>query len=88
MATQASLAPPCSGPHKAQMPAEIDANRFASDEPTIRTVDVLQFCSWSACTISSRFSASTKSGSASNGSVGTANIIRRKFSQYVRSFCG
>ena len=45
MATQASLAPPCSGPHKAQMPAEIEANKFASDEPTIRTVDVLQFCS-------------------------------------------
>ncbi len=63
------------------MPAEIEANRFASLEPTIRTVDVLQFCSWSACTINSRFKASTKSGSISYGSLGTANIIRRKFSQ-------
>ncbi len=33
---------------QAQMPAEIEANRLASLEPTIRTVDVLQFCSWSA----------------------------------------
>ncbi len=39
------------------MPAEIDANRLALLEPTMRTVDVLQFCSWSACTISSRFRA-------------------------------
>ena len=45
ISTQAWLAPPCSGPHRAQMPAAIEANRLASAEPTIRTVDVLQFCS-------------------------------------------
>ena len=32
-------------------------NRLACDEPTSRTVDVEQFCSWSACRISSRSSA-------------------------------
>ena len=63
---------------QAQMPAEIEANRLASLEPTMRTVDVLQFCSWSACTINSKFSASTKSGSISYGSHGTANIMCRK----------
>ena len=32
------LAPPCSGPQSALMPAAIDAKRFASLEPTRRTV--------------------------------------------------
>ena len=32
---------------------------------TMRTEEVLQFCSWSACTIKSRFRAATKSGSIS-----------------------
>ena len=59
------LAPPWSGPHSAQMPAEIDANRFACELPTRRTVDVEQFCSWSACRMSSRFSALTISSSIS-----------------------
>ena len=81
ISTQAWLAPPCSGPHSAQMPAEIEANRFASLEPTIRTVEVLQFCSWSACTINSLLRASTKSGSTSYASLGTANIMCRKLSQ-------
>ena len=31
-------------------------------EPTIRTVEVLQFCSWSACRMKIRFSASSTSG--------------------------
>ncbi len=35
ISTQAWLAPPCSGPHRALMPAEIEANRFASLEPTM-----------------------------------------------------
>ncbi len=39
------FAPPWSGPQSAQMPALIDANRFALLEPTMRTVDVEQFCS-------------------------------------------
>jgi hypothetical protein len=75
------LAPPCSGPQRAQMPALIDANRFALLEPTIRTVLVEQFCSWSACRIRSRFIAFTSSGSISYSSAGTENIMLRKFSQ-------
>ncbi len=39
------FAPPWSGPHSASTPAEIDANRFAWLLPTIRTVEVEQFCS-------------------------------------------
>ncbi len=35
-------------PHNAQIPAEMEANKFALEEPTSRTVEVLQFCSWSA----------------------------------------
>ena len=45
-------------------PAEMEANRFASEEPTMRTVDVLQFCSWSACRISSRLSARLRTSGA------------------------
>ena len=74
------FAPPWSGPHSALMPAAIDANRLASLEPTRRTVDVEQFCSWSACRISSCLSACTTVGLTSYGSDGTANIIVRKFS--------
>ena len=33
---------------QAQTPAAHEANRFARAEPTSRTVEVLQFCSWSA----------------------------------------
>ncbi len=49
ISSTAWLAPPCSGPNSALMPAETDANRLACEEPTSRTVEVEQFCSWSAC---------------------------------------
>ncbi len=39
------LAPPCSGPHRAQMPAATLAKTLAWALPTIRTVEVEQFCS-------------------------------------------
>ncbi len=74
------FAPPCSGPNSALMPADTEANRFACDDPTSRTVDVEQFCSWSACRMNSRSSARTTAGSASYGSAGKPNVIRRKFS--------
>ncbi|SKW68885.1 Uncharacterised protein [Mycobacteroides abscessus subsp. massiliense] len=45
ISSTAWLAPPCSGPHSALMPPETEVNRFASDEPTSRTVEVEQFCS-------------------------------------------
>jgi hypothetical protein len=43
-----------------EMPAAMDANRFAWELPTMRTVEVEQFCSWSACRMSSRFSAARR----------------------------
>ena len=63
-----------------RMPAETEAKRFASEEPTRRTVEVEQFCSWSACRISSRSSALTISGSSSYGSAAVPKHRRRKFS--------
>ena len=56
-----TLAPPCSGPHRAQTPAAQEANRLARAEPTTRTVEVLQFCSWSAWRMKIRFRASSTS---------------------------
>jgi hypothetical protein len=49
----------------------------------MRTVEVEQFCSWSACRMSSRFSAFATSGSTTYGSAGTANIMCRKFAGVV-----
>ena len=66
------------------MPAATDAYRLAWLDPTIRTVDVEQFCSWSACRISSLSSARTTVGSTSYCWYGTANVIRRKSSMYPR----
>ena len=65
ISSTAWLAPPCSGPHSALMPPEIDVNRLACEEPTNRTVEVEQFCSWSACRMNSMSSARTISGSSS-----------------------
>src|SRR5665811_395279 len=57
------LAPPCNGPNNALIPAETEANKLACAEPTMRTVEVEQFCSWSACRINSWSSALTMTGS-------------------------
>ena len=62
ISTTSTLAPPCNGPHKAHTAAAHEAKRFARDEPTTRAVDVLQFCSWSACRMKIRFRASSISG--------------------------
>ena len=75
------LAPPWSGPQRAEMPAEMEAKRFAWLLPTMRTVEVLQFCSWSAWRMSSRLSARSSTGRTSYGSAGTANIMCRKREQ-------
>ena len=45
-----------------QMPAESEVKRLAELDPTMRTVEVEQFCSWSACSNSSRFKARATSG--------------------------
>ena len=37
--------------------------KFACDEPTIRTVEVEQFCSWSACRMNNLFRADSMMGS-------------------------
>ncbi len=70
------------------MPAETEANRLAWLEPTSRTVEVEQFCSWSACRISSWSSALAITGSTSYGSAGKPNVIRRKFSPRPRELSG
>ena len=41
----ASFAPPCAGPHKDAIPAAIQANGLAPDEPASLTVEVDAFCS-------------------------------------------
>ena len=74
------MAPPWSGPDRALMPAAMETNRLASLDPTMRTVAVEQFCSWSACRTSSMLSASLTDRGTSYGSAGTANIMCRKFS--------
>ena len=48
MLSAASLAPPCAGPQRQAMPAAMQANGLAPDEPASRTVEVEAFCSWSA----------------------------------------
>ena len=69
------LAPPWRGPQSALMPAETAANRFTCEEPTSRTVLVEQFCSWSACRISSMSIALATTGSTSYRPHGVANIM-------------
>jgi hypothetical protein len=44
------------------MPAEIEVKRLDELEATIRTVDVEQFCSWSACRSRKRLRAFVTSG--------------------------
>ena len=80
ISSTAWLAPPCSGPNSALTPAETEANRLALLEPTSRTVEVEQFCSWSACRTNSMSSTSAMTGSTSYCSAGTPKVIRRKFS--------
>ena len=72
ISSTASLAPPCAGPQSADTPAEMAAYGLAPVEPARRTVEVLAFCSWSACRISSRSRACAASGSTWYGSQGTA----------------
>ena len=60
----ATFAPPCNGPESAQMPADIEVNKLAALEPTMRTVEVEQFCSWSAWSSNTRLRAFATSGTA------------------------
>ncbi len=56
---------------------------FAPALATIRTVEVLQFCSWSACRMKNWLRARATSGSTVMFPSGTENIMCRKFSQYM-----
>ena len=80
------LAPPCRRPHRAETPDEILAKSPASDEPTKRTVEVEQFCSWSPCSISSLFSALTIVGLIEYSSEGISKNKRKIFSIYPLEF--
>ena len=66
------------------MPAETEAKRFACDEPTRRTVEVEQFCSWSACKIINKSRALVTAGFATYSSIGTPNVMRKKFSSKMQ----
>jgi len=68
------LAPPCQGPHKAVIPAAIQANGLANEEPAILTVEVDAFYSWSAWSINMTSKACTMTGSTLNSSIGVENI--------------
>ena len=76
-----SEAPPCYGPHKEPMPAEIQANGLAKDEPAILTAVVDGPWSQSAWRIKSFSVISMKIwGSEKLSSIGSANIMFKKFS--------
>ncbi len=74
------LAPPWSGPNSAPMPAAVAEYGSTCDDPTLRTADVEQFCSWSACRISRTSSALAIRGSAWYFSSAILNSMPRKFS--------
>src|ERR1041384_196121 len=79
IASAASLAPPWAGPHRQAMPAAIQANGLAPDEPAMRTVEVEAFCSWSACSVKILSSALASTGLTLYSSHGTAKHIFMKF---------
>src|SRR5277367_5952433 len=84
MFSAASLAPPWAGPHRHAMPAPMQANGLAPDEPARRTVEVDAFCSWSACRIRILSMALTSVGLTLYFSHGVENIIFRKFSEKLK----
>src|SRR6202012_4559228 len=88
MLSAASLAPPCAGPQRQAMPAAMQANGLAPEEPAIRTVEVEAFCSWSACRMKILSSASASTGLILYSSHGTAKHMFRKFSAKESEFFG
>src|SRR6202163_2515336 len=84
----ASLAPPCAGPHSEAMPAAMQANGLAPDDPALRTVAVEAFCSWSAWRMKIRSIALASTGLTLYSSHGTAKVMWRKFSAYPSEFFG
>src|SRR5450830_2075149 len=84
----ASFAPPWAGPHRQAIPAAIQANGLAPDEPARRTVEVEAFCSWSACRIRIWSRARTSTSLTLYSSHGLPNIMRMKLALYDRSLRG
>ncbi len=74
------MAPPCSGPNRAAIPAATAENGSTCDEPTARTALVEQFCSWSAWRMNSTSSALVNTGLASYFGSDIRATIDRKFS--------
>ena len=62
------------------MPAAMQANGLAPEEPARRTVEVDAFCSWSACRMKMRSMARVSTGFGFQSSAGTEKHMRRKFS--------
>src|SRR5215468_9317889 len=88
IASAASLAPPCAGPHRQAMPAAMQANGLAPEEPAMRTVEVEAFCSWSACRMKILSSASASTELTLYSSHGTAKHMCRKFAAKDSEFFG
>src|ERR1700731_746402 len=88
IASAASLAPPCAGLHRQAMPAAMQANGLAPEEPAMRTVEVEAFCSWSACRMKILSSAFASTGLILYSSQGTAKHMFKKFSAKESEFFG
>jgi len=69
-------------------PAAIDAKRLALLLPTMRTVDVLQFCSWSAWSVKMTSTTRSMAGSGRYLDSAILNIMLRKFPAKLRSLSG
>jgi hypothetical protein len=69
------FAPPWLGPRSALIPAAMEENRFTIEDPTRRTELVEQFCSWSACRISSMSITRSTTGSTMYSSHGVPNTM-------------
>ena len=74
------FAPPWRRPQRAETPEDILANKPASEEPTKRTVEVEQFCSWSPWRMSNLLRALTMVGLILYSSVGISKKSRKIFS--------
>src|ERR1700752_2941111 len=88
MFSASSFAPPCLGPHSEAMPAAMQANGLAPEEPARRTVEVDAFCSWSACRMKIRSMARVRTGLGFQSSAGTETHMRRKLSAEESSLRG
>src|SRR4051794_41848877 len=83
IASAASLAPPWAGPHRQAMPAAIQANGLAPEEPAGGTAEGGGFCWWGAGRMRVLWSASAGAGWILYSSQGTGKHRGRKLSAKV-----